>query len=163
MMENSEESTSVLLNFIWLVISVMVVFALAGEWKGVTTNTRNSKNALDNAILQPLGSAGFCNTVAYATQLSQSQLILDSVQWRRGIIASAILTILAPAFLGRELNKTQSLTLLTVTWVVFTSMVGYADYHLSVVANTATNDILKLAISRFDPATCDPKLIQSLS
>lgn len=161
-MEESEDM-SVLLNFIWLVVAILVVFALAGEWKAVTSNTINSKNAIDNAIRQPVGSAGYCNTVAYATQLSQSQLILDSFQWRRGLIASSILTIVAPAFLGKDLNKKPALILLTVTWVVFTGMVGYADYHLNVVANSAANDILKLAISRFDPATCDPALINTLS
>jgi hypothetical protein len=154
--------TSVLVNIVWLSIAILLVFALLGEWKNVTDNTSKSREAFKNAASLPLGSPGYCDTIAYATQLSQTRLNADNIQWRRSLIASAILTIVAPVFLSTEFSSKQSLILLTVSWVVFSGVIGYTDYHLERVSNTAVNDILQLAISRFDPATCNPLLINTI-
>lgn len=150
------------LNFIWFSLAVFLVFAFLGEWKAVTTETDKAKSAINNASKQPLGAPGFCDTIAYASQLSQSQMNADSIQWRRGLIASTILVAVVPTFLGMEITSKQTLILLTISWLVFTGMAGYANYHLDKVSNGAVNDILKLSISRFDPATCNPALINSM-
>ena len=150
-------------NALWIVAEILLVFAVLGEWKATTNSTGNSKAALAAVAQIPVGSTGFCNTVARAAQLSQRQNNADTIQWRKAIIAGFAVVILAQVFIkSHHFTSVKKLTLVLIVFLVYTSVAGYSDYHLTQVSNTAVVDILRLAISRFDPATCDPALIGTL-
>ena len=154
---------SVSANAIWIIAEIMLVFAVLGEWKATTDSTAKSKAAIAAVAILPSTSAGYCNTVGRAAQLAQRQNNEQTIQWRRGLIASFSAVILVQVLLKMNFSTVNKLTLLAIVWLVYTSVAGYSDYHLNQVSNTAVVDILRLAISRFDDTTCDPTLIDSIN
>jgi hypothetical protein len=144
--------------YIWCVYVVLVLGALAAETKATQDLTERVKRALSN-IEDPLITT--CDIVGNATQLNEWTSNAITVQWRRALIASSILWILIPFFSGVKYTSQQYFINILLTWVVFSSISGYSDYHVRNQSSNGIDSCLVRAIEKlsFDGDVCSQTYI----
>ena len=144
--------------YLWCVYAVLVFGALAAETKATQDLTERVKRALTN-VQDPTITT--CDIVGNATQLNEWTSNAITVQWRRAIIASSILWILLPFFNGVKYSSQQNFINILLTWVVFSSISGYADYHIRKQSSTGIDSCLVRAIEKlsFDGDFCSQTYI----
>lgn len=146
---------------LWLGIGGALLGAVSLEWKATTDVTSRAKTAVAAcATADPTKTS--CNIVARAAQLGAYAEQQATVEWRRGLIGACALGAVAPTLLGVALSTRQLLLLILLTWVIVTSMAGYSNYHMRAVVNTAIDNCLQAAVSRFNGLDCDQSLINTL-
>ena len=131
--------------YLWGALGALLVGALAAETKATQDLTDRIKTSL-SIIQDPSISA--CDIIGNATQLNEWSSNVLTIQWRRAIIGSCILCILLPFFNGIKYTTRQNFTNVLLTWVVFSSISGYSDYHVRTQASNGLDSCLVRAITK---------------
>ena len=144
--------------YLWSIYAVLVLGALAAETKATQDLTDRVKRALTN-IEDP--SITTCDIVGNSTQLNEWSSNAITVQWRRAILASSILWILLPFFNGVKYTSQQNFINILLTWVVFSCISGYSDYHVRTQAANGIDSCLVRAIEKlsYDGDICSQTYI----
>lgn len=131
--------------YIWVVIGCLLLGALLAEYKATTDMTNRVKKTLEN-IADP--SITSCDIVGNATQLNEWSNNAIGIQWRRAMIASSFLWILLPYVNGLKYSSQQYFINLLLTWVVFSGISGYFDYHVRTQASNGIDSCLVRGIEK---------------
>jgi hypothetical protein len=125
------------------VIAILLIGAVAWEW-GATSQLNDRKN--ENLARAVLPGTDSCDRVALALNLNQYQNNIVSVQWRRGLISGVIILLLLQVFANVVLSNRQTIVVLLLTWVVYTSVAGFSDYHMRQPASDVVDQCISIAI-----------------
>jgi len=145
-----------IVNFIWLVILLLLIGAIAGEWKATSDTTSVTKETELNC--QTPGKT-VCDLLGEANRLNWFGENQTSIQWRRGFIGSCCLCIVLPVLANIKLDGRQILLVLVLTFLIFTSISGYNDYHMKKGISKSISDCLIEGIIKSPSGECSNELL----
>lgn len=145
----------------WSMLGIILLGAVLGEYKGTTDVTKRVKTTISDA--QQAGVSA-CDVVGHGLALNSWSNQQAAIQWRRSIIAACALGLLLYIF-GLPITSTrQALLFIALTFLAFSSMSGYSDYHMRDVAVAGIDDLLTEAMVKLAPIqTCSPSLINTVT
>jgi hypothetical protein len=146
-------------DFLKFSLAALLIGALAGEWKATTDVMAHSKAAIRRCT-DP--STTQCDLVGSASNLAAYTQDQGSILWRRGIIAACALCVTVQPLADLRFTSKQALIFVLLTWVVFTSITSYNDFHLRRVSAIGVQDCLLLAVNNAEDA-CDASLVNSVA
>ena len=147
----------------YAVLAALLLAAVAWEW--LSTHAVYKRATRDLERVKAPGTSQ-CDKIGVAVNLNEYLSYAATVQWRRGLIASCAVVGLLPLLTGMRPQPAQSLVLALLTWVVFTSVSGFNDYHMRTVGTTVIDESLRLAVldySDSEQAQCSAELIAPFS
>jgi hypothetical protein len=148
---------------LWIVLSILIIGAVAGEYKSSKDLTHANRTAETECNNEPTTT---CNSVARALNINRLASSKMLVQWRRAIIASTSLYILIEILLQSPIRTpSRSLIFIAITFITFISINGYNDYHMRLPSQDAISNCMHRAIldlSNETPENCDLSIIGQL-
>ena len=140
---------------VWIIfygiIGILLVCALIWETAAVQDTHRRANQDLDFAKTP---STSTCDRVQIANQLIAYTENKSGVQWRNGLIAAVCSLILVIVLAQVKVTPLQGLILMLVVWLTVTTTSSFRNYHLQEVSSNTTTQILQIAQTGFDQATC---------
>jgi len=138
---------------LWAVLSILIVGALAGEYR--SAQELNDANREAETQCKNVETTA-CNAAGQALRISRLSYYKSIIQWRRSMIGSVILFILIEVLLNNPLKTAaNSLIFVALSWIVQTSVSGYNDYHMRYTSSEAAKDCLIRTI--YDLGTENPE------
>ena len=154
-------------HLLYLAIALALVGAVLWETSAANTLKKRSSENLDRATSVSTGS---CDRVALALNLNEYQSNIVSVQWRRGLISAVAILLLLPVVANVNLNSQQIISVLVLTWVVYTNVAGFSDYHMRKVSSNVIDQCLTIALPAISDSSntgqgsglCSPDIWQAV-
>jgi hypothetical protein len=148
-------------------IAILLLAALFWETSAANTLKKRSSESLSRATADETGS---CDRVALALNLNEYQSDIVNVQWRRGLISAVAILLLLPVVANVNLNSQQIIAVLLLTWVVYTNVAGFSDYHMRKVSSNVIDQCLTIALPAISDSSntgegsglCSPDIWQAV-